>query len=224
MTNKRYLIVCPTALEAKHLLNKAARSNQRLDIFSLEEFDADILITGIGIHKTTYSLTKVLCKNKYDFVIHIGIAGSFDKNLPLTSLAVINSEVFGDLGIESKKGFSTLFDLELAQKNDLPFTNGRLINKNNVPDYFSQFTELQGITINSLLQDEKKNSLRADKFHTQIESMEGAAVFFVCLFEKMEFIEIRAISNYVGERDKGKWKIEESVKNLNSAILDFLMI
>ncbi|MBK7884081.1 MAG: hypothetical protein IPJ81_10000 [Chitinophagaceae bacterium] len=45
--------------------------------------------------------------------------------------------------------------------------------------------------------------------------MEGAALQYVCLQEKIPFIQIRGISNYVGERDKLKWKMKEAIFNLN---------
>ena len=45
--------------------------------------------------------------------------------------------------------------------------------------------------------------------------MEGAAFHFVCLQQKIPFIQIRSISNSVGERDKSKWVIKEAVSNLN---------
>jgi len=52
--------------------------------------------------------------------------------------------------------------------------------------------------------------------------MEGAAFFYVCLQEKAPFIQIRSISNYVGEQDKSKWEISLAVKNLNNVLLDIL--
>jgi futalosine hydrolase len=33
--------------------------------------------------------------------------------------------------------------------------------------------------------------------------------------ENIPFIQIRALSNYIGERDKTKWKLHEAVANLN---------
>jgi futalosine hydrolase len=36
------------------------------------------------------------------------------------------------------------------------------------------------------------------------------------------FIQIRAVSNYVGERDKSKWKTQEAIYNLNETLLEFL--
>jgi futalosine hydrolase len=49
--------------------------------------------------------------------------------------------------------------------------------------------------------------------------MEGAALHYVCLQENIPFVQIRSVSNYVGERDKTKWKIQEAIENLNRELL-----
>ena len=45
--------------------------------------------------------------------------------------------------------------------------------------------------------------------------MEGAALHYVCLCEKIPFLQLRCVSNYVGERDKSKWEMTEAISNLN---------
>jgi futalosine hydrolase len=35
-------------------------------------------------------------------------------------------------------------------------------------------------------------------------------------------MQIRAVSNYVGERDKSKWKMQEAIYNLNETLLAYL--
>ena len=49
-----------------------------------------------------------------------------------------------------------------------------------------------------------------NKFLPVIESMEGAALHYVCLMEKIPFLQIRSISNYIGERDKKKWNMKDA--------------
>jgi futalosine hydrolase len=60
------------------------------------------------------------------------------------------------------------------------------------------------------------------KFDPVLESMEGAALHYVCLAEKIPFIQLRAASNYIGERDKKKWMLKESVVNLNHQLTRLL--
>jgi futalosine hydrolase len=53
------------------------------------------------------------------------------------------------------------------------------------------------------------------KHSASLETMEGAALHYVCLMENIPFIQIRAISNVIGERNKKNWKIDDAVLNLN---------
>jgi len=48
--------------------------------------------------------------------------------------------------------------------------------------------------------------------------MEGAAFMFACLSAKANFLQIRAISNYVGDRNKINWNIKKAVDNLNNVL------
>lgn len=48
--------------------------------------------------------------------------------------------------------------------------------------------------------------------------MEGAALHYVCLIEKIPFMQIRSLSNFVGERDKSKWRMKEAITNLNKEL------
>jgi futalosine hydrolase len=56
-------------------------------------------------------------------------------------------------------------------------------------------------------------------FDPAIESMEGAALHYVCLMENIPFLQIRSISNYIGERNKKKWDMMDSIVNLNKALI-----
>ena len=74
---------------------------------------------------------------------------------------------------------------------------------------------VDAITINEITTNENRISILNEKYHPAVESMEGAAFHFVCLQENIPFLQLRAVSNYVGERDKSKWKIDLAIKNLN---------
>ena len=52
--------------------------------------------------------------------------------------------------------------------------------------------------------------------------MEGAAFHYVCLMKNIPFLQLRAVSNYIGERDKSKWKIAEAIEEVNKACVELL--
>jgi futalosine hydrolase len=51
----------------------------------------------------------------------------------------------------------------------------------------------------------------ADRWEAVAESMEGAAAAHVCALYGMPFLEVRGISNVVGDRDRGAWEVQRAV-------------
>jgi futalosine hydrolase len=177
-----------------------------------------VAITGTGIAATVYHLTKLL-KGKYDLVLNIGIAGSFSKKLGTGDVVAVYSETFGDFGVAVKDGFLTCFEENIVDADMFPFSNGVLIS-----EHAKKITEIlsiptvNGLTNNTVSGEEKLIKRMKDKFSPDIETMEGAAFFYVCLMENVPFVAIRSISNMVEPRDKSKWNIPLAIKNLSDKV------
>ncbi|MEO8861255.1 MAG: futalosine hydrolase [Ginsengibacter sp.] len=174
----------------------------------------DVLITGIGIPNTIYHLTKKLAKKNYDLVIQAGIAGSFNEQILKGSVVMVKQDTFGDVGMEEKENFKTLFEAGFAQANDFPFRNGWLLNENKYLLHQTLPT-VESITVNKITDDKKLIKRIVEKFRPDIESMEGAAFHFVCLHQKVNFLQLRSISNVVGDRDKENWQMKDAIENLS---------
>ena len=58
----------------------------------------DFLVTGVGMVSTTYELSKKLQEKKYDFVLNCGLAGSFDRSIPLGEVVQVIEDAFSELG------------------------------------------------------------------------------------------------------------------------------
>ena len=71
---------------------------------------------------------------------------------------------------------------------------------------------LKSFGVNEISTSPEKISLLKHHFSVDIESMEGNAFHYVCLMNNIPFIQLRGISNYVGDRDKSRWKIKESLQ------------
>ena len=183
--------------------------------------DYKLIITGVGAMAATYQLTKMIREDKPDLIIQAGLAGSFEEGLSLGSVVVVNRDRFADLGVEENSKWIDIYDLGLAQANEEPFKDGWLRNENKSLNRFG-YAQVSSITINEITTMPKRISLLREKYNASIESMEGAALHYVCLLEKIPFIQLRAISNRVGERDKGKWKIKPAIENLNNALIKIM--
>jgi futalosine hydrolase len=81
---------------------------------------------------------------------------------------------------------------------------------------------VRAITVNQISTQPEFIQRMKDKYMPVVESMEGAAFHFACMKENIPFIQFRGISNMVGERDKQKWKLDDSIRVLNEEIIKFL--
>jgi futalosine hydrolase len=179
--------------------------------------NVETLVTGVGSVATVYHLQKKLQQNKYGLVIQAGIAGAFTTEFSLGDTVLVKQDCFGDIGTEGKGVFLTVFESNLEDKNKYPYKNGWLFNNNELLKT-SSLELVKAVTINKVSDSVVQKQLLLQTFNPEIETMEGAAFHYVCLQENIPFVQIRSISNYVGERDKSKWKMAEAIKNLNIEI------
>jgi futalosine hydrolase len=175
--------------------------------------NVEVLITGIGPMVAIYAISRAVFMNRPEFILQAGVAGSLDKNLPLTKIVLVENEIAGDVGVFQQGKFHSLFDLGLLGRNDPPWSDGKLAN--NVEALKSTgLSVVDSVTVNEIsTSSERIHYYR--KLGARIESMEGAALHFVALSEKIPFLQIRSLSNFVGERDKGKWMMNEAINSLN---------
>lgn len=178
----------------------------------------EICITGVGLMAATFSLTRALMKSRYDLVLQAGVAGSFDARLPPGSLAVVEKEFLGDLGAEDHTLFKDLFELGLCAENEFPFQQKALIN----PFSFLPFKNLppavDAITVQTVSGHAPTIAARTGKLKVALESMEGAALHYVCLQLGVPFLQLRAVSNFVEPRNRSNWQLPLAIRNLNEQL------
>jgi futalosine hydrolase len=182
------------------------------------DMNMDVLVTGIGLTATAYHLTKQLQLKRPAFVIQAGVAGCFDNQLSLGSVLAIRQDTIADESVIEMKKLKTLFDLKLVPQDQFPFTKGWLVNNNSLLKK-SKLNKVNGISVNQITSSKVMIQFYRKEFNPVTESMEGAAFHYVCLTEKIPFIQIRSISNYIGERNKKNWNMKESIINLNKELI-----
>jgi len=181
--------------------------------------EADYLITGVGSPATVYHLFKKITSKKYDVVFQIGVAGSFNESLQLGEVVLVGADCFADLGAFENNQFLSLFEMNLNKENAFPLENGWLINQH---QFNTSLKFVKGISVNCLTDEAEKITLFKEKYQADVESMEGAALHFVCLQEGIPFLQIRGISNFVGERDKSEWQLKSAIINSNRVALKII--
>lgn len=176
--------------------------------------DFDVLITGVGMTATAYALGKHLSGN-YKLILNLGIAGSFNSDLPLTTVVNVTTDEFAELGAEDGNGFLSI--------EQLGFGKAKYSARNNLlHSDVEKLPKVQGITVNQVHGNANSISRIIERFNPGTESMEGAAVLFCCEKEGLPCLQVRSISNYVEPRNKESWQIGPAIKTLNEWAIGFL--
>lgn len=178
--------------------------------------------SGVGILSSCFSIAKLIFDKKPALILQAGIAGTFNTNHFLGKVVTVKDEILADTGVEENGSFKDLFDLNLQQDNLSPFKNKKLSNPFLTSLNYLQLDEVISATINEITTRPKRIAELKTKYNAEIESMEGASLHYCCIQTKTPFIQIRAISNYVGERDKLKWNFKDSLSNLTTTVTDYI--
>lgn len=184
--------------------------------------DWGVLITGIGGVATAYALSKAIVVHKPSFLLQAGIAGCFSKQIALGAVIAIHSDCFGDLGVIEERKRKTVFDLGLMDFSQKPFKSGKLVNPNKKFLRLTGLPAVDAVSVNEITTRKADIEYYGKNLKAEVESMEGAAFHYAALMEQIPFLQIRSISNYVGERDKRRWNLELAIRNLNVEVLKII--
>lgn len=203
-TSKHILFVAATQIEIK-TIKKWWDDYAHLH----PDLSLTFLITEVGMPWTVYHLTKELMERNYDLIVQIGIAGAYNRDLEIGDVVAVLTEIHGDLGYEEVDETVQALD-EFSGEYDRVITNMSL-NK-----WFTfEIPKVIGLTVDTTSGIIETVERRTWQYGADIESMEGFAFHLVASQFKVPYVQIRAISNPIEQRNKDHWDIPFALKNLN---------
>lgn len=198
----RNLVLSATLLEIR-LLKKYLKKSSNWQF----------LVTGVGGVATTYCLLNYIKEHQPERIFQLGVAGSFNKKIALGTIVAVGNDSFGDLGVWEKDDKLSVFDMGLEKENQRPFKKGSVINLHKNLLKVCRLPIVRAVSVNTITTSKKEIQYYKEQ-QFDIETMEGAAFHYTCLLQDIPFLQIRSISNFVGERDKAKWKLQDAIENL----------
>jgi len=195
-----------------------------------------LVVTGPGMANTVHGLTVAIGAKKPGLILQIGCGGGFSEaGLDTGDVAVASREIDTHLGLEPdgpEKPTGLLPFPVIAKRgreifNRYPVDAGesrRAVKQVTAAFAGSGANVLTGpfITVATVT----ATSARSRRLHRQHgalkENMEGAGAAHVAALYDIPFIEIRAVSNRVGDRDKGRWDLPLAFKNCARAVRVYL--
>lgn len=214
-----HLIVAATKIEVNPIISLIQPKYIISSNYYKLSDNINLLIAGIGQYNTIRSLTEYTNKfGKPISILNIGIAGTYKNALKINTLIKINKDIAYDQKVVDNNQISSWTDASLPEATSNIF-------ESILPSYYADINlkEAIGLTSDTLSDKENRINHITQTYNAACESMEGAAVFYLANHYKIPSMQIRAISNSVGETNKSKWKIKESIEELNRFVNEQLI-
>ena len=220
----RILYVTSTAAEAK-ALDRLKDFRKYPGGYCSDKIDISLLIAGVGAMSTAWFMTKWIAQNERpDLAINAGIAGSFKDDIAKGAVVMPVTDCFADSGIEDGDNFLTLSEAGLEDANEFPYMRGLLYADS---PYAAKVKNLvmpvSALTVNTASGSLQTIGKLIRKYDPDIETMEGATFFYICIREGIPFLALRAISNKVEPRNRDNWNIGLALDNLAEKLNDILL-
>lgn len=207
MLEKQILIVTSVDAEKEAIL-KGIHSQHHIDVITV----------GVGIAKAAANTAIALSKKNYDLVINMGIGGGFAPYAEIGSIVIADSIICADLGSETPDGFLSVDELGFG--SSIYTVDSSLVNKiySALKQAGLQVTVGEILTVSTTTGTQKTLQKWQRRFpHAAAEAMEGFGVSAACSEFQIPCLEIRAISNMVGPRNRDLWRIGDALKMLQLA-------
>lgn len=235
-------LISSVSFEGKKILRGLSNIYERaycgLTIYEGTIHDKSVAYIVSGIGKTNASRGTALLIEQFSprVIVHLGVGGAYSSShLRIGDIAIAEKEIYGDEGVFLRDGFHSAetigipFLVKGRKKYFNEFMLDRKLSKmaNRIARttfLASRITVKSGpfLTLSTCTGTLKRAKELERAFHAFCENMEGAAVAHVCVSCGIPMVEIRGISNMVGQRNKKKWDIHLAAENCQKVVTELL--
>ncbi len=227
MSQERLIVfVCSVELEAaplRALLQRAAPDSvggKPAWRGRLEDRAALLVVAGMGKTNAAHGLTAALERTPTMGVIGFGVGGAYPgSDLGVGDTALASAEIYGDEGVETPEGWISTegIGIPLLERDGVAIFNHFPLSIPRVARAAAMLEE-GGIrtrtgaflTVSACSGTTRRGAELARRFDAICETMEGAAYAHVAALYGLPFLEVRAMSNLVEDRDLSRWSLREA--------------
>jgi len=169
-----------------------------------------VIAVGVGPAAAAAGTATALARTPYDLVVSAGIGGGFQPEAPVGSLVVADEITVADLGAETPEGFLPVTELGFGTVTHRP--PAALVRAVATATGARPGTVLTVSTVTGTAA--RATELRARHPRALAEAMEGFGVAEAAVAHGVPVLELRAVSNPVGPRDRAAWRIGDALAAL----------
>lgn len=192
-------------------------------------------VSGIGKVNAAHAVTRLVHDHTLSLIMNIGVGGAYPSSgLKIGDVAIAEKEFYGDEGVLLKDGFheADIIGIPLLKKgrkkyfNEFPLDRGLADRAVSAASLLTPYSSRKGVfvTVSTCTGTTKRARDIEKKYHAVCENMEGAAIAHVCALYGIPLIEMRGISNMVGDRDRSGWNIVLAAEHCQAAAREFLSV
>lgn len=192
------LVVCAVAQELSALAPRAG---------------VDVVAVGVGPVEAALGTARALAAKPYQFAINAGIGGGFRKLAKIGDAIAITESYFVDLGLEGGGELNLPGGVTLAD---------RIAGDVDLLEWYGSSIEHArrgiGLTSATITTTDARAAQLALRFSPTIEAMEGFGVLRAAKLACVPALELRGVSNYVGNRAAGEWNFRAGANAVVAAL------
>lgn len=184
---------------------------------------------GMGKVNVAQAATALLETRTVSGIIGFGIGGAYPgSGLELGDVALATHAIYGDEGVQAPGGWigTDAIGIPLWRGEQGPVFNDFVLDADLVRRAAAALAENGRpvrtgpfVTVSACSGTDALGRERAERFGALCEGMEGAALAHVCGVYGVPFLEVRAVSNHVEDRDMSRWRIAPAVEAAQDAVL-----
>jgi futalosine hydrolase len=218
------ILACATELERRHALALAGATPAETLRLSFAGRDVLACVVGVGPVAAALTMGELLERHpEADGVLNLGICGSFDPRLPVGAICTASAEIWPEYGVHRTNGteeafsFQMLPDVKLTPVNRLdldPAAAARAMGFA-LPETWPQGPSL---TVAGVSGDPERAAMLLARHDAATENMEGFSLALAAHRRNLHFLEVRTVSNAVGDRDTTRWNFRAALENLQTVL------
>lgn len=175
--------------------------------------------TGVGPVNAAHAVTLFIARERPGAIVVCGVGGAYPRAaLGTGDVVCAASECYGDLGATSPAGF---LDMEAL---GFPVVESPLVLYNVLPmQIFPVERAVPFVTMTACTGTDAAACETETRTGGAVESMEGAAVAHVAHLHGIPVGEVRGISNVVGNRNPGAWRLKDAAVAAQEALISWIV-
>jgi futalosine hydrolase len=158
----------------------------------------EVLACGVGPVEAAATVARTLAAGTYAAVINAGIGGAFRGGAAVGDAVLVTSERLADLGLEG--GGELRLPDGATLVGEVPADAGLMARTADLP-----YPATRGLTVAQVTTTDATATRLQHAYAAGVESMEGFAVLRAAQLAGVPALEVRGISNYVGDRLRAEW-------------------